>query len=130
MNEIRDILAEYRDELERLRASPSQILDEYSSPVAHAAADEKMDRIVLLRRRVEQVLRRRHGDRHSHSQPDQPTERLAAAIGPSGAEDFVEALSTLADGGLDFGEAVNQALDVLKVGAGIREAVLEAMERK
>ena len=52
MNEIRDILAEYRNELEQLRANPTAILDEYSSPVAQAAADAKMERIVLLSRRI------------------------------------------------------------------------------
>jgi hypothetical protein len=49
--------------------------------------------LVLLRRRVEQVLRRRHGDRHSHSQPDQRTERLAAAMAPGALKDFSDSLT-------------------------------------
>ncbi len=51
--------------------------------------------LVLLRRRIEQVLRRRHGDRPSHaaSQPDQPTERLAAAMAPGALKDFSDSLT-------------------------------------
>ena len=52
--------------------------------------------LVLLRRRVEQVLRRRHGDRHSHtahSQPDQHTERLAAAMAPGALKDFSDSMT-------------------------------------
>ena len=49
--------------------------------------------LVLLRRRVEQVLRRRHGDRHSHSQPDQRTERLAATMAPGALKDFSDSLT-------------------------------------
>ena len=56
--------------------------------------------LVLLRRRVEQVLRRRHGDRHTHaghSQPDQPTERLAAAMAPGALKDFSDSLTEFID---------------------------------
>ena len=52
--------------------------------------------LVLLRRRVEQVLRRRHGDRHSHtghSQPDAHTEKLAAAMAPGALKDFSDSLT-------------------------------------
>lgn len=52
--------------------------------------------LVLLRRRVEQVLRRRHGDRHSHtghSQPDARTEQLAAAMAPGALNDFSDSLT-------------------------------------
>ena len=52
--------------------------------------------LVLLRRRVEQVLRRRHGDRHSHtghSQPDARTERLAATLAPGALKDFSDSLT-------------------------------------
>jgi len=52
--------------------------------------------VVLLRRRVEQVLRRRHGDRHSHtghSQPDARTERLAATLAPGALKDFSDSLT-------------------------------------
>lgn len=49
--------------------------------------------LVLLRRRVEQVLRRRHGDRHSHSQPDQRTELLAATMAPGALKDFSDSLT-------------------------------------
>ena len=49
--------------------------------------------LVLLRRRVEQVLRRRHGDRHTHSQPDQRTERLAATMAPGALKDFSDSLT-------------------------------------
>jgi hypothetical protein len=52
--------------------------------------------LVLLRRRVEQVLRRRHGDRHSHtghSQPDQRTEQLAATMAPGALKDFSDSLT-------------------------------------
>jgi len=52
--------------------------------------------LVLLRRRVEQVLRRRHGDRHSHtghSQPDQRTEQLAATLAPGALNDFSDSLT-------------------------------------
>ena len=52
--------------------------------------------LVLLRRRVEQVLRRRHGDRHSHtghSQPDPHTEKLAAAMVPGALKDFSDSLT-------------------------------------
>ena len=52
--------------------------------------------LVLLRRRVEQVLRRRHGDRHSHtghSQPDQHTERLAATMAPGALKDFSDSMT-------------------------------------
>ncbi len=56
--------------------------------------------LVLLRRRVEQVLRRRHGDRHTHaghSQPDRPTERLAAAMAPGALKDFSDSLTEFID---------------------------------
>lgn len=56
--------------------------------------------LVLLRRRVEQVLRRRHGDRHTHaghSQPDQPTERLAATMAPGALKDFSDSLTEFID---------------------------------
>jgi hypothetical protein len=52
--------------------------------------------LVLLRRRVEQVLRRRHGDRHSqagHSQPDARTEQLAAALAPGALKDFSDSMT-------------------------------------
>jgi hypothetical protein len=52
--------------------------------------------LVLLRRRIEQVLRRRHGDRHTHSghsQPDPCTERLAAAMAPGALKDFSDSLT-------------------------------------
>jgi len=52
--------------------------------------------LVLLRRRVEQVLRRRHGDRRTgtgHSQPDQRTERLAATMAPGALKDFSDSLT-------------------------------------
>ena len=49
--------------------------------------------LVLLRRRVEQVLRRRHGDRHTHSQPDAHTEQLAAAMAPGALKDFSDSLT-------------------------------------
>lgn len=49
--------------------------------------------LVLLRRRVEQVLRRRHGDRHTHSQPDAHTEKLAAAMAPGALKDFSDSLT-------------------------------------
>ena len=49
--------------------------------------------LVLLRRRVEQVLRRRHGDRHTHSQPDQHTAKLAAAMAPGALKDFSDSLT-------------------------------------
>jgi hypothetical protein len=56
--------------------------------------------LVLLRRRVEQVLRRRHGDRPTHtghSQPDQPTARLAAALAPGALKDFSDSLTEFID---------------------------------
>ena len=56
--------------------------------------------LVLLRRRVEQVLRRRHGDRHTHaghSQPDQPTARLAATMAPDALKDFSDSLTEFID---------------------------------
>ena len=56
--------------------------------------------VVLLRRRIEQVLRRRHGDRHTqagHSQPDQPTERLAAAMAPGALKDFSDSMTEFID---------------------------------
>ena len=56
--------------------------------------------LVLLRRRVEQVLRRRHGDRPTHtvhSQPDQPTARLAAAMAPGALKDFSDSLTEFID---------------------------------
>ena len=56
--------------------------------------------LVLLRRRIEQVLRRRHGDRHTHaghSQPDQPTQRLAAAMAPGALKDFSDSLTEFID---------------------------------
>jgi hypothetical protein len=56
--------------------------------------------LVLLRRRVEQVLRRRHGDRPSHvahSQPDQPTAKLAAAMAPGALKDFSDSLTEFID---------------------------------
>ena len=56
--------------------------------------------LVLLRRRVEQVLRRRHGDRPTHtvhSQPDQPTAKLAAAMAPGALKDFSDSLTEFSD---------------------------------
>ena len=56
--------------------------------------------VVLLRRRIEQVLRRRHGDRHTqagHSQPDQSTERLAAAMAPGALKDFSDSMTEFID---------------------------------
>src|SRR6201996_6881028 len=62
--------------------------------------------LVLLRRRVEQVLRRRHGDRHTHaaSQPDQPTERLAAAMAPGALKDFSDSMTEFIDIDRMFGD--------------------------
>lgn len=62
--------------------------------------------LVLLRRRIEQVLRRRHGDRPSHaaSQPDQPTERLAAAMAPGALKDFSDSLTEFIDIDRMFGD--------------------------
>jgi hypothetical protein len=63
--------------------------------------------LVLLRRRIEQVLRRRHGDRHSHaghSQPDQPTERLAAAMAPGALRDFSDSMTEFIDIDRMFGD--------------------------
>ena len=63
--------------------------------------------LVLLRRRVEQVLRRRHGDRHTHaghSQPDQHTEKLAAAMAPGALKDFSDSLTEFIDIDRMFGE--------------------------
>jgi hypothetical protein len=62
--------------------------------------------LVLLRRRIEQVLRRRHGDRHTHvaSQPDQPTERLAAAMAPGALKDFSDSMTEFIDIDRMFGE--------------------------
>jgi hypothetical protein len=63
--------------------------------------------LVLLRRRIEQVLRRRHGDRHSHaghSQPDQPTERLAATMAPGALRDFSDSMTEFIDIDRMFGD--------------------------
>ena len=62
--------------------------------------------LVLLRRRIEQVLRRRHGDRHTHvaSQPDQPTERLAAAMAPGALKDFSDSMTEFIDIDRMFGD--------------------------
>ncbi len=62
--------------------------------------------LVLLRRRIEQVLRRRHGDRPTHtaSQPDQPTERLAAAMAPGALKDFSDSLTEFIDIDRMFGD--------------------------
>jgi hypothetical protein len=62
--------------------------------------------LVLLRRRIEQVLRRRHGDRPTHaaSQPDQPTERLAAAMAPGALKDFSDSMTEFIDIDRMFGE--------------------------
>jgi hypothetical protein len=49
--------------------------------------------LVLLRRRIEQVLRRRHGDRHTHSQPAQSSERLAATLAPGALKDFSDSMT-------------------------------------
>ena len=62
---------------------------------------------VLLRRRIEQVLRRRHGDRPSHtghSQPDQATERLAAAMAPGALKDFSDSMTEFIDIDRMFGD--------------------------
>ena len=64
--------------------------------------------LVLLRRRIEQVLRRRHGDRHTqagHSQPDQPTERLAAAMAPGALKDFSDSMTEFIDIDQMFGDS-------------------------
>jgi hypothetical protein len=55
--------------------------------------------LVLLRRRIEQVLRRRHGDRPTHaaSQPDQSTARLAAAMAPGALKDFSDSMTEFID---------------------------------
>jgi hypothetical protein len=62
--------------------------------------------LVLLRRRIEQVLRRRHGDRPTHtaSQPDQPTERLAAAMAPGALKDFSDSMTEFIDIDRMFGD--------------------------
>ena len=62
--------------------------------------------IVVLRRRIEQVLRRRHGDRPTHaaSQPDQPTERLAAAMAPGALKDFSDSMTEFIDIDRMFGD--------------------------
>ena len=63
--------------------------------------------IVVLRRRIEQVLRRRHGDRPTHtghSQPDQTTERLAAAMAPNALKDFSDSMTEFIDIDRMFGD--------------------------
>jgi len=62
--------------------------------------------LVLLRRRIEQVLRRRHGDRPTHtaSQPDQPTARLAAAMAPGALKDFSDSMTEFIDIDRMFGD--------------------------
>jgi hypothetical protein len=49
--------------------------------------------LVLLRRRVEQVLRRRHGDRTTHAPATSPSERLAATLAPGALKDFSDSLT-------------------------------------
>jgi hypothetical protein len=49
--------------------------------------------LVLLRRRVEQVLRRRHGDRHTHVPVTQPGELLAATMAPGALKDFSDSMT-------------------------------------
>jgi hypothetical protein len=50
--------------------------------------------LVLLRRRVEQVLRRRHGDRHSHGPMTQTAAlRLAPTLAPGALKDFSDSLT-------------------------------------
>jgi hypothetical protein len=53
--------------------------------------------LVVLRRRIEQVLRRRHGDRHSHAPVVQPLERLASTLAPGALKDFSDSLTEFID---------------------------------
>lgn len=53
--------------------------------------------LVLLRRRIEQVLRRRHGDRHTHAPVAQAGDRLAATLAPGALKDFSDSLTEFID---------------------------------
>ena len=57
--------------------------------------------LVLLRRRIEQVLRRRHGDRHTSnapaSEPPLAAQRLAPTLDQSAMKDFSDSLTEFID---------------------------------
>jgi len=79
---------------------PAAVLRHAAQALDELDIDKYGPGLVLLRRRIEQVLRRRHGDRHTatgHSQPDQTTERLAAAMAPGALKDFSDSLTEFID---------------------------------
>jgi hypothetical protein len=79
---------------------PAAVLRHAAQALDELDIDKYGPGLVLLRRRIEQVLRRRHGDRPTHtghSQPDQPTERLAAAMAPGALKDFSDSLTEFID---------------------------------
>ncbi|MEO5688755.1 MAG: hypothetical protein ABIR54_15475 [Burkholderiaceae bacterium] len=76
---------------------PAAVLRHAAQALDELDIDKYGPGLVLLRRRIEQVLRRRHGDRHTHSQPDQATERLAAAMAPGALKDFSDSLTEFID---------------------------------
>ncbi len=60
--------------------------------------------LVLLRRRIEQVLRRRHGDRPSREAVAHAVEHVAQARGPDGGRDFSDSLTEFIDIDKLFGD--------------------------
>jgi hypothetical protein len=60
--------------------------------------------LVLLRRRIEQVLRRRHGDRPSREAVAHAVEHVAQVRGPEGGRDFSDSLTEFIDIDKLFGD--------------------------
>ena len=77
---------------------PAAVLRHAAQALDELDIDKYGPGLVLLRRRIEQVLRRRHGDRHTHAPaPQQAPERLAATLAQGALKDFSDSLTEFID---------------------------------
>jgi hypothetical protein len=76
---------------------PAAVLRHAAQTLDEIELDKYGPGLVVLRRRVEQVLRRRHGDRHTHQQLMQQIERAAPPLAADGMREFSDSLTEFID---------------------------------
>jgi hypothetical protein len=84
---------------------PACVLRHAAQSLDTLEIDQYGSGLVELRRRIEQVLRRRHGDRRSREPVARPIERAAVALAAGGSRDFSDSLTEFIDLDRMFGDA-------------------------